>query len=389
MNKKDLAAFRRQFKHDSYQLELKQLFTAYIKKDTLSILYAEGSSFDTKGDLEKEIYLSNFKKLLTGGLNAKLFELSLDDTAPENEGQAFLMKLLDAEGQAFDRYCAGCIERIAANYTYESDIVVSFAGGKYNKPAGRKSRKGEEETLDGFDDTSYGVKFVVCSICKADSAKPGIYYSAEAEKFNLNSALDKTVNFQAPVDGFVFPSMGDGFPDVNKLIYYTSKANLRNEALLENVLHCKYEPTAKEEKDKFEELLRLVNGTKIKPEILKNIYEAVGEKIEAEGESGEDVTLGAREIRDIFEESGIKDLSGFEDAFLQAADESFSFKALSLVSGSTKAIKISSGVAEVTVDMANLGAVKQVINARGRKCLQIELGEDAELGGLALETENL
>jgi uncharacterized protein YlzI (FlbEa/FlbD family) len=386
MNKNDLSAFRRQFKTDSYQLELKELYTAYIKKDNQTVLYAELSSFDRKSSSEQEVYLAGFKKLLTGGFNTKLFEAAFDPDAPAGEGQDAFRALLDAEGKAFVEKCNGYIEKIAANYNYDSDIVVSFAGGKYNKPMGRKGRKGGEEDLD--DGTSYGFRFVLCAICKAEDAKKGIYYSASAEKFELNSSLDKTVNILSPLDGFMFPAFTGCGADLNKLLYYTARANIRNEALLTDVLRCTFEPTAREEQEKFGEILRLVNGEKIKPGIVKNIYEAVNEKIEAYKDSDESVTLDAAELRDIFEESGVGNLAGFEDAFRQAADEGFAFRAESLVSGGTKNIKIRSGRAEITVDLESLGSVKQVINARGRKCLQIELGDDAELNGMALETEN-
>ena len=387
MNKKDLSAFRSQFKLDSYQLSLKQLYTAYLKKDNQQVLYAECASFDSKSESEQEIYLSSFKKLLTGGLNEKVFELPFDDDAPEGEGQQQFCTLLESMNEAFVACCDAYISKIAANFTYESDIVLTFASGKYSKPTGKKGRKGEETSLDGIDDTSFGYQFIVCSLCKAEPAKRGLYYSAAAEKLELNSLLDKTIFTAAPLEGFVFPSFGDHGSDINKVVYYTAKANLRNESFMTNVLHCKYEPTAKEEQEKFEEILRLVNGEKIKPEILKNIYEAVHETVEACEDSGEPVTLDVKALRTIFEESGVHNLSGFEDAYHQAADKGFEFKASSLASSGP--VKISCGVAEIAVNLEDLTAVKQVVNTRGRKCLQIELSEDAELNGMFLETETI
>jgi hypothetical protein len=387
MNKKDLSALRRQFKTDSHYLELSQLYTVYLKKDNQSVLYAEYAPFDMKSEGEQEIFLNSFKKLLTGELNAKIFELEFDDDAAEGAGRDMCRALLDSGREAFVECCNGVVSKIAGNFIYETDIVITFAAAKYNKPAGRKSRKGEEESLNGFDDTTYGFKFVMCAISKADSAKKGIYYSASTDRFELNSPLDKIVNFASPVEGFMFPAFIDNCSDINKVVYYSSKPNTRNEALLANVLCCKTAPTAKEEQERFEEILRLVNGEKIKPDIIKNIYDAIGEILEANGDSGEVVTLAADELRDIFEESGIKDLSGFDDAFNHAAEEGYAFKALSLIPGGSRSVKISSGVTDISVNLENLGAVKQVVNAKGRKCLQIELSEDAEINGIALETE--
>jgi hypothetical protein len=389
MNKKDLSAFRRQFKPDSYYLKLKKIYTAYVKKDNQNIMYAELSSFDMKSEAEQEIYLGNFKKLLTGGVNIKLFELTFDDTAPENEGQALCRRIQDAEDQDFVDGCNAYIAKLAENFNYDTDIVVSFAVGSYSKPVGKKGRKGEEESFDGFDDTTYGFKFILCSVSKADSSKRGIFYNAATERFEVNTTLNKDINFSAPIDGFMYPAIGDFGSDVNKILYYTAKAYDRNEALLENVLHCRYELTAREEKERFEEILRFVTGEKIKPEILKNIYEAVNEKLAVCEEEGETATLDAGEIRDIFEECGIEDLSSFEEAYERAAEDGFIFRASSLIGTGARAIRIHSGVSDIDVSLENLGAVRQVINERGRKCLQIELGEDAEINGIALETESL
>lgn len=387
MNKKDLSAFRRQFKTDSYQLKLKQLYTVYMKKDNQNIIYAEHASFDMKSELEQEIYLSGFKKLLTGGINSKIFELAFSDASPAGEGQDLCRELLNSERDGFMECCNKYIEKIARNYSYDSDIVISLVNGKYDQPMGKKNKKGEEESLTGFDDTSYSFKFVMCSVSKADDTKRGIYYDARSERFELNSSLDKTVNIASPIDGFMFPAFGNGYSDINKIIYYTYKANARNEALLENVLFCRNEPTSKDEREKFEEIIRIVSGDNVRPDVLKNVYEAVAERLEAWDEFSDPLTLNAEEILDIFQESGVKNLDSFEEAYSQAADKDFEFRAASLIPGSSGTIKISSDVADISLNLENLGAVKQVINSKGRKCLQIELSDDAEINGITLETE--
>ena len=386
MNKKDLSAFRRQFKSDSHSLKISLLYTAYVKKDNKYILHAEQVPFDMKGDAEQEIYLSGFKKLLTGGFNTKLFELPFDDSAPQNEGQALCRRLLGATQADFLECCNAYIERLTDHYNYDSDIVVSIARGKYSKPMGKKTRRGEDESLDGFDDTSYGFEFFLCSVSKADDTKRGIYYGADSNRFELSSSLNKEINLASPVEGFMYPAIGDFGSDVNKLLYYTAKANVRNEALLENVLNCRYDLTAKEERERFEEILRIVTGGKIKPEILKRINGAIGEKLEANND-GATVTLGAAEIKNIFEESGLSDLGSFDAAYEQAAEIGYEFNAANLVGG-LRSVHINTGVSDIDVSLEDLISVRQVINARGRKCLEIELDGDAEINGIALETEN-
>ena len=184
----------------------------------------------------------------------------------------------------------------------------------------------------------------------------------------------------------MFPAIGDFGSDVNKLLYYTAKANVRNEELLENVLNCRYDLTAKEERERFEEILRIVTGGKIKPEVLKAINAAIGEKLEAESDGGETVVLSAGQIRSIFEESGLSDLGGFDEAYEQTAERGYTFNAANLVGG-IRSVHINTGVSDIDVSLEDLVSVRQVINTRGRKCLEIELDDDAVINGIALETE--
>lgn len=389
MNKKDLSSLRSQFKTDSNYLNLSQLYTVYIKKDNLNIIHSELTSLDMKDDAEKEIYLANFKKLLTGGLDSKVFEMPFDNEAYGSEGQDLCIELLNSDQESFTEICDKFISKIADNYEYETDMVISFVRGKYNKPVGKKSRRGEEESLDGFDETTYGFSFIMCSANKVDSAKRNIYFDASTRRLEMSSSLNKVISFQAPADGFMFPAFIGNCADVNKIIYYTSKSNLRNESLLSNVLNCKYELTAKEEQEMFEDIIRDVNGDTIKPEVIRDIYTVINERIEAQEESDTPVTLNSYEIRDIFQECGVNNLDKFEETFKQKTEEGFEFKAASVVPGSSKTIKISAGTAEISIAPDDLGVVRQVINSRGRKCLQIELSEDAAIGGFTLETEGI
>ena len=106
----------------------------------------------------------------------------------------------------------------------------------------------------------------------------------------------------------MFPAFSDNYADVNKVVYYTSKANLRNEALLSDVLCCGFEPTAKEEQEKFEEIIREVNGEKIKPQIIRDIYSVINERLEAQEETGSPVRLGVHELGTFFPNAASKTL---------------------------------------------------------------------------------
>jgi len=55
-------------------------------------------------------------------------------------------------------------------------------------------------------------------------------------EFKANSALDSVINLNAPLEGFMFPSLSNGYSDYNKVLYYVSKPKELNTSFIENVL---------------------------------------------------------------------------------------------------------------------------------------------------------
>ena len=85
MNKKDLADLRKEFKLNSYMMPIKEIYSVYLKKDNGEIITKELNHFEMMDMEKRELYLNNFKKVLTGTIDAKIFEL---DFKMGNSGQA-------------------------------------------------------------------------------------------------------------------------------------------------------------------------------------------------------------------------------------------------------------------------------------------------------------
>src|SRR5690625_7718671 len=75
MNKKDIAVVRRQFKLDNELIDIETIFNVYVQKESGDIYHHVSQPFALLDKESQELFLVNFKKVLTGQLDSKLFEL--------------------------------------------------------------------------------------------------------------------------------------------------------------------------------------------------------------------------------------------------------------------------------------------------------------------------
>jgi hypothetical protein len=407
MNKKDLADIRKEFKMGAYMMPIKEVYSVYLKKDNGEVITRELNHFEMM-DIEKgELYLENFKKILTGTIDSKIFELdfkntstieglSKDNTSSDiengqeenlNSTQHILYKAL-SNAESIASYADEIVDKISENYTYDTDIVINFLKAEYYK--GNKKRSTEAE--ESIEDYVQAIEFMVCSINKVDAPKKVLEFDYSEMKFKPNSALDMVINLKSPLDGFMFPSFSSQYVDVNKVIYYSSKAKQINSTFVEEVLGCSVKPTAIEEKESFNAILKTVVGDSIKPDTMQEIYERINEKLETvendEDEEEEEPTVNMKEIENVLKESGIENTESVKSAFEEICGNDYEFKVKNILPDfKSKSIKIENESTNLTITPRDLSSIKQIIDKRGRKCLLIELNEDVEINGFKLETE--
>ena len=111
------------------------------------------------------------------------------------------------------------IKKIAANYKYETDVVVTFIKAEYWLGSSHRSIEADES----IDDAVQAFNFILSSVNKIDVPKRTLKFDYTDKEFKANSTLDSVINLNAPLEGFMFPSLTDGYSDVNKILYYASK----------------------------------------------------------------------------------------------------------------------------------------------------------------------
>ncbi|MEY8000970.1 DUF4317 domain-containing protein [Clostridium sp. Mt-5] len=390
MNKKDLANIRKEFKLGSYKLPIKEVYSVYLKKDNGEIITRELEHFEMMEIEKRELYLNNFKKVLTGSLDSKIFELNFREMEKEKNPddsentQRILYNALNSK-ESIAEFGDKVVDKISKNYTYDTDVVINFIKAEYYS----SNKKNEDEGDSDIEDYVQAVEFLLCSVNKVEIPKKVLKFDYTEMKFKPNSALDMIINLNSPLDGFMFPSFTCQYVDVNKIIYYSSKAKQINGTFVEKVLDCTIKPTAVEEKENFNAILGTAVGGKIKPDIMQDIYEKINEKLDEEDRE-EEPTLDMNEVTRVLGESGVESVQSIKNAFQEVCGEDYEFKARNVVPDfKSKSIKIENENTSITIKPQDLSSVRQVVDKKGRKCLLIELKEDMVVNGLNLETEEI
>ncbi|WP_261134391.1 DUF4317 domain-containing protein [Bacillus sp. Marseille-Q3570] len=385
MNKKDIAGLRRQLKADNDLLKISDIFNVYIMKETTDIYHHQSQPFEMLDKDQQELFINNFKKLLTGQVDEKLFELKFKrDT--DNSSQLILHKgLLSSEVEDWKNQMLQMTEKMIKDHPYEKDVVITFIKAEYLKPMKKRNEESEESERDAV----YSHPFILCSINKTQESKKELVFDYVEKQFKYNIDVDSVIDLATPMTGFLFPCFSNGASDVNHVLYASGKANEPDHRFIEEVLNSEHTITAKEDKEVFEEVMRDVMGDQLTPSTLANVYREINTMVE-ENEEDEDPKLDYKNVERVLNQSGGEqvDSEKVKAAFERITDnESYELKASSVVPKyKSKSIKIQTKVANISISPQDLEYVRQV-NYKGKRCIMIEIEEDAEIEGFKMLPE--
>jgi len=384
MNKNDIANIRKQFKLDNYLLKIREIFNVYVKKESGEIYHQISQPFQMLEQEAQELFLTNFKKVLTGQLDAKLFELKFMRDVEESTQMILFNGTQTDSPEQWQENMLKMVDKMFAHAVYEFDTVVTFIRGEYQKP----SKKRNAESESGGDDEVYSSEFILCSLNKTDQPKKALLFDYIEKEFKPNHAVDPIINLTSPLTGFLFPAFNENSADVNHILYHGG--NQPSASFIEEVLNCEEIITAEEDKDSFEQILKLVMGDEVDSKVISSVYEEIDKIVQenAESEEVEAPMLDSRDIERILEVSGVEDVdtAKVEHAFKSVVDdENYEIKATNVL---PKSIKINTKVADLSIDPTELKNI-QYITYNGKRCLLIEIDEDVVVEGFKLETRTL
>lgn len=383
MNKKEIAYIRNQFKLNNERMKIHDIFNVYVKKETSEIYHEVCQSFALLEQETQELFLTNFKKVLPGSLDTKLFELKFR-YGVEDSTQSILYEALETDAaEDWKESMMQIVEKMVRQTVYEFDTVITFIRGELRKPV----QKRNPETEEGGMDSTYSSPFILCSVNKIEQPKKALFFDYVEKEFKSSNILDPIINLNKPLTGFFFPAINDHGADVNHILYYTGKTNQPDYEFIEDVLHCEEIMTAQDDKDCFDFILQQVVGDEVESTIIANVYQEIDQIVQENEEDEEDDSqpmLDSQDIERILTVSGVENVNKdkVEHALKTVLDdEKYEFKANNIM---PKTIKIETKVANLTLKPKDLQYVKY-ITFQGKRCILIEIEDDVVLEGFRLE----
>ncbi|MYL30097.1 DUF4317 family protein [Halobacillus halophilus] len=384
MDKKDIAGIRKQLKVDNDLMKISNIFNVYIMKESTDIYHHQSQPFEMLDRDQQELFMTNFKKVLTGQLDEKLFELKFKQEAEDSSQFILHRGLLSRNVEDWKQEMLAMTEKMIKDHPYEKDVVITFIRAEYLKPTRRRSEESEESDRDAV----YSNPFILCSVNQTEEPKKEIQFDYVEKEFKYNIQVDPVIDLKHPLTGFMFPSITEGTSDVNHVLYAAGKANEPDYWFIEDVLNGEEIMTAKEDKAVFEEVIRGVVGDQLSPSTLASVYGEINKVVE-ENEDDAPPKLDYRDVERVLNQSG-EQVEGdqVKHAFQMITDnEGYELKASSIVPKyKTKSIKINTKVANISISPQDLEFVRQV-NYKGKRCIMIEIEEDAEIDGFKMLPE--
>lgn len=394
MNKKAIADIRKHFKLDTDLLTVKNIYNVYIRQESNEIYHEVSQPFAMLDREQQELFLANFKKVLGGKLDVKLFEVRFRSEADERTEttQTILYEGLHTENvEEWKADMQRIAQKMVQDVQYEKDIVVTFIRGNYYKPTKRHSEESEVAERDEV----FTTPFILCSLNQTEQPKRSLVFDFVEKEFKSRFIGDPIINLTSPIGGFLFPCFTDNAADVNHVLYAAGKANKPDFHFIENVLDGEEIMTAEEDKVVFEEIVKSVVGEEMNTKTLASVYDEIQRMMEVddEEEAEETVpTLDTKEVTRVLKASGVEDVDSakVERAFQKVVeDETYEMKAAHIVpSYASKSIKIETKVANIAISPQDLRYVRQV-TVNGKRCLLIEVEEDTVIEGFTLLSEEL
>lgn len=388
MNKKEVAHIRKQFKMDHDLLNIYDILNVYIMKETNEIYHWERRPFELVDREKQELHMGNFKKLLTGELDQKLFELKFQEEAEEPTQVLLHQALVTGDSEEWQDLMLLLVEKMLVDAKYERDTVITFVRGQYYLPTKARNEEAEESEKDEV----FAHPFILCSVNSTEKQKKTLLFDYVEREYKYNVNVDPIIKLSSPEQGFFYPSVTDNYSDVNRILYCTGKSNFPDPHFIEQILTAERSVTALEERAIFEDIVKEVAGEELDASTIAQVYEEIQYVIETNEEEEEPPKLDYKDLERVLTVSGIENVTPekVERAFETIVDDkNYELKASSVMPKYTsKSIKIDTKVATISVSPQDLKYVKQV-NYQGKRCIMIEVDEDVVIEGFTLSTETL
>lgn len=236
-------------------------------------------------------YLDIFRKCLSGAVGKTLTEVM-----PAADKAAGLEKLRDSKLKDQEQLNA-FYQSIIDTYEYVGNYLILVIHDVYDIPG--KTTDGQ--TMVDASDEVY--EYIMACVCPVNLRKPGLSYNSDKQCF---THLDRDWVLTAPELAILYPAFNDRSEDLEKALYYTKTMDTEKQDFAEKMLGYTISLTPADERKTFNTIIEDVLG---QDKTLADVREVLGiTRDMADGCTAfpQREKIGVDDIRDILEESGIK-----------------------------------------------------------------------------------
>lgn len=357
MKKEELGKIKNSLRVDKHNYSVIDFVSYYCKRGSgkLSKVGKQKVNFQFEDDDVKEILLNNCKKVVSGTIGSKIFNLEILSNA---EGDNVMNYLLNSLSESeFELMMDDFLEDVLDVVEYPDDVVINVVLMEVNfktKTAGPVNHR-----------------YITFSVNPIKVCEKYALLKTPYKNVSLNNT-EFVVDYANPIDGFIYPSMQDFNRNVNEIVYYTGKANSLNNKLIQDILKCTKPLTSKEEKNLFSSVLKESFGDKVSLPNISNIINNISEQ----KVGNEEETITVKKLAEILESNGIKDADDKLKAII--TDSNTEVKIDNLIPTKNKGFKLTNNELTLSLNSTYINNVTKM-NKSGKNCLLIELNDDVML----------
>src|SRR5690625_2588083 len=117
-------------------------------KESSDIYHHQSVPFELLEDEQKELFMANVKKVFTGQLDEKLFELKFHREVEDSSQLILHQGLLSNDIEEWSGQMLRLVDNMLNDVQYELYIVITFIRGEYRKSMKRSNAETEENARD-------------------------------------------------------------------------------------------------------------------------------------------------------------------------------------------------------------------------------------------------
>lgn len=297
MNKKEINDLKKNFSDKCGFFTFNQVLRAFVDSDK-NIVCKKHSLLGVMPSEEQELIVETLRKGLSGTLGKNLIEYSFPDSEYlEGGAQNTLYKSLksklmnEEENEKF-------LQNITTNIDYTSTFVIFAAHCTYTLFRRDKNDEQSEENSD--------FNFILTVICPVELGEDILIFDETDNNICLIPKKNRNIS-RIPSDGFLFPVLTGGDPDINAVLCYTSKPKEPNKSIVEKVLGCETSFTAVGERAVFCKVISDIIGDDLDYTVITQVNEKLTEEIKEHRFDEKPVAIDDIKLKDILTDVGVSE----------------------------------------------------------------------------------